>query len=61
MAYERNNLNPHKPAVMAMCLFNKHYADQNGRSMDFWDSLSERERNICRELVQRIAEAPSEG
>ena len=37
---DERNLNPHKPAVMAMCLLSRHYAAQSGGSMDFWDSLS---------------------
>lgn len=48
---DRRNLNPHKPAVMAMCLFSRHYAAQNGGSMDFWDSLTVGEQQTCRDLV----------
>ena len=60
MKNDDRNLNPHKPAVMAMCLFNRHYAAQSGGSMDFWDSLSTGEQKACRGLVARLEQAPAE-
>ena len=57
---DARNLNPHKQAVMAMCLFSRHYAAQNGGSMDFWDSLSTGEQKTCRDLVARLEQAPAE-
>jgi hypothetical protein len=54
------NLNPHKPAVMAMCIFSGRYAAQSGGSMDFWGSLSSGEQKTCRDLVARLEQAPVE-
>ena len=54
------NLNPHKPAVMAMCMFSSHYAAQSGGSMDFWASLTTGEQQTCRDLVTRLDQAPDE-
>jgi hypothetical protein len=56
----KRNLNPHKPAVVAMAMWGNRYAAQNGGSMDFWDKLSSSEQRICREIVERIAQAPEE-
>ena len=56
----RRNLNPHKPALLAMWLWGKRYAAQGGGSMDFWDKLTEQEKNSCRECVIRVAKAPEE-
>ena len=60
MKNDDRNLNPHKPAVMAMCLFNRHYAAQSGGSMDFWAGLTTGEQQTCRDLVKRLDEAPPE-
>lgn len=57
---DARNLNPHKAAVMAMCLFSRRYAAQNGGSMDFWESLSTGEQKTCRDLVARLEQAPPE-
>jgi hypothetical protein len=59
-ARDARNLSPHKAAVMAMCLFSRHYAAQSGGSMDFWDSLSAGEQKACRDLVVRLEQAPAE-
>ena len=56
----RRNLNPHKPAVAAMYLWGSRYAAQGGGSMDFWDTLRDSQRDLCRRLVARIEEAPAE-
>lgn len=56
----KRNLNPHKPARVAMLLWNKEYAAQPGGSMDFWDSLTEFDKRICREAVRDIENAPAE-
>ncbi len=55
------NLNPHKAARVAMILWNERYAfKQRGGSMDFWDSLTDGERETCRGLVREIEAAPKE-
>jgi hypothetical protein len=54
------NLNPHKPAVVAMWRWGGDYVAQRGGSMDFWDSLPESRRRFCREMVAAIAAAPDE-
>ncbi len=41
---DRRNLNATAPAYVAMALYNKRYAAQNGGSMDFWDKLSAYEK-----------------
>lgn len=60
MANEQRNLNPHKPARVAMLLFNDRYAAQSGGSMDFWGTLSNREKCICRSSADLIMAAPTE-
>ncbi len=60
MKDQTRNLNPHKSAKAAMWLFGQRYAAQGGGSMDFWDSLSESDKNLCRNLVADIAAAPVE-
>ena len=57
---DRRNSNPHKPALVAMWMWGEVYSRQGGGSMDFWDSRSESDKNLCRELVQRLANAPDE-
>lgn len=56
----RRNLNPHKPARAAMYMWGKRYSQQGGGSMDFWDSLSAREKRLCRDLVRDIEKARPE-
>ena len=56
----KRNLNPHKPALIAMALWGSRYSRQNGGSMEFWDSLSSSEQQICRDIVKRLADAPEE-
>jgi hypothetical protein len=55
------NLNPHKAARIAMLLWNERYAAQRGGSMEFWDSLTEAERQTCRKCLEQVLEAPGEG
>lgn len=54
------NLYPHKPALIAMLLWNHEYAAQRGGSMDFWDKLSESDKRICRDALKDIEAAPNE-
>jgi hypothetical protein len=56
----QRNQNPHKPARLAMFLWNREYAAQGGGSMDFWDKLRESQKQICREGIAEILKAPDE-
>lgn len=60
MPCQKRNLNPHKAARAAMWLYSKQYANQKGGSMDFWDSLPEDKKNICRRMVGSIEDCKSE-
>ena len=60
MQDQKRNLNPHKQARAAMYLFGKRYAAQRGGSMDFWDSLSDSDKRLCRKLVEDIEKSPDE-
>lgn len=59
-AMAQRDLNPHAPAVAAMWL----YADRRARlglgSMGFWDSLTEHEQSLCRDMAYEIRRAPPE-
>lgn len=54
------NLNPHKPAKIAMVLYNERYAAYGGGSMDFWDSLTDNEKKLCRKILKDINSSPIE-
>lgn len=60
MKNQKRNLNPHKAAVAAMYVWGAAYARQGGGSMDFWDALSERDKDVCRRLVKDIEKARKE-
>lgn len=64
MEYDRakakRDLDPHAPAVCAMWLWGKRYSQQNLGSMGFWDSLSESEQNLCRDMAEKIKKARDE-
>jgi hypothetical protein len=51
------NLNPHAAARVAMTLYCDRYANQNGGSMDFWDSLTPGEKKTCADLATEIRKA----
>lgn len=53
---QRRNLNPHAEAVLAMTIWGREYAAQNGGSMDFWDSLDDSRKRICADLLKRTRE-----
>lgn len=59
-ARAHRNLHPHKAARYAMHFYSDRYAKQGGGSMDFWDSLTERERQECRERVADLLRFPDE-
>lgn len=56
----KRNLNPHKAAVAAMYLWGGAYSSFGGGCMDFWDSLRESDRDICRRCVKDIEKARKE-
>lgn len=60
MGDQTRNLNPHKAAVVAMHRWGDRYARQGGGSMDFWDGLSESDKQLCRETVTAVMLAPHE-
>lgn len=60
MGDQTRNLRPHKPARLAMCLYNRKYAEYHGGSMDFWDFLSKGQKDTCREILKSIDKAPTE-
>lgn len=57
----RRNLDPHAEAICAMVIWGYEYAHkQCGGSMDFWDSLDDRRKRVCRDLVDRLKTAKPE-
>lgn len=60
MKDQKRNLNPHKPAKAAMYLYGAAYSKFGGGSMDFWDSISDSAKRLCRDLVADIEKCPSE-
>jgi hypothetical protein len=59
-ANDKRNLTPHKAARFAMLHWHDRYASQNGGSMDFWYSLTSRERLYCREAILEIEASSDE-
>lgn len=57
MKDQTRNLNPTPEAVIAMNIWSRQYSEQEGGSMDFWDSLKETNKNRCRSLLKKILEA----
>jgi hypothetical protein len=56
-ARDARNLIPHAAARVAMALYNERYAAQGGGSMDFWDSLTDGEKQTCASIAKQIREA----
>lgn len=55
------NQRPHAEARLAMAMWSHEYAyDQNGGSMDFWDSLSEQRKRFCVIVVSEVLKAEAE-
>ena len=52
----QRNLNPTPEAIFAMYHWHKEYANQGGGSMDFYDNLSETEKEYCKRAVKAIKE-----
>lgn len=59
-AVAQRDLNPHKPARMAMWLWSDRYARSGLGSMGFWDSLDDRQQQVCRDAVADVAAARDE-
>lgn len=57
MSNERDNMNPHAEAIVAMCLWSEEYAGQNGGCMDFWDNLRPHRQRHVVDIVNRVAAA----
>jgi hypothetical protein len=55
---DKRNIRPTAPARVAMTLYNERYAAQRGGSMDFWDNLTEGEKETCTRIAEQIREAP---
>jgi hypothetical protein len=54
----QRNLHPHAEARLAMALWSHEYAhEQTGGSMDFWDSRTPYQQQLCRDIVSAILEA----
>lgn len=51
------DLNPTPEARFAMYHWHREYADSRLGSAGFWNSLTKRERNYCREAVTAILAA----
>lgn len=60
MKDQTRNLNPTAEAVVAMYIYGHEYSQQGGGSMDFWDSLPESKKRVCRELLVKIDTARSQ-
>lgn len=60
MNNQKRNINPHKAALIALCIWGYEYAQQGGGSMDFWDKLSESRKRQCRDVVKKLSAAPEE-
>jgi hypothetical protein len=54
---QQRNLNPIPVAVFAMAHWHNEYAASGAGSMDFYDSLSERDKRFCQETIERIKES----
>ena len=59
-AMAQRDLDPHKPARMAMWLWGANYAASGLGSMGYWDSLSEGAKETCRRAVADIEGAQPE-
>ena len=53
----RQNANPTPEATFAMFMWPRDYAAQNGGSMEYFDSLSQSQKDYCRRAVDGILQA----
>lgn len=54
MSNNQRNLRPTPEAVFAMYHWHEAYAAQRGGVMDFWDTLSDRDKRFCHDAVRAI-------
>jgi len=54
----QRNINPHKEALLAIYVWGGRYSQQSGGCMDFWDSLSKHDKEICVYGVDTILNTP---
>ncbi len=59
-ARNKRNLNPHKLAVLARYIFHHRYMEQLGGQMDFWDGLTDGEKQVCRDCLSEVTAAKDE-
>lgn len=57
MKKQTRNLNPIPEAVFAMYHWSKDYSKQMGGCMDFYDSLSNFDKDFCKRAVEAIDKA----
>lgn len=57
---QTQNLNPHKFAVAAMWIFRNEYSQHGGGSMDFWQQLPDRYKEMIFTMVRQIEQAPGD-
>lgn len=58
---DRDNLNPHAEARLAMALWSHEYAhEQRGGSMDFWDTRTPSQKRQCVNIVDAVLKAAKE-
>ncbi len=57
---ERRNLSPHAEAKLAISLWGAEYGPQRLGCMDWYDSLPESRKNLCREILDDLAGLPRE-
>lgn len=56
MTTDRNR-DPHAAARVAMCLYCDRYCGQDGGAMDFFDNLSDGEKQTCARIADDIRAA----
>jgi hypothetical protein len=54
----QRNLRPHAEARLAMAIWGRENTyEQNGRSMDFWDTLTDLQKRFCVDILDSILQA----
>lgn len=54
MEDQSRNLHPADAARVAMIIWGKEYSEKTGGSMDFWDGLSDDQKNMCVQVVTTL-------
>lgn len=55
-----SNMNPHKPAIVAILIYGELFPPRIDEAMDLWDTLSEEPQAYCRAAVKSISQARRE-